>query len=179
MGLVGNQSLIDEIFDQLDTEAGGKRLLADLGLQFEHPHHTPRSYEGRRRNVTVTLCADRRGQRPLHTVAIGGRDAGAREELEASGFNVRPARQGSSSWRYESAFASFGDALEVASQAGDALPVSVRLMARFGAEGHGHSSLPFTPAASVRPGMAMFTRMGATPSWRVSSRWNWIGLSMT
>ncbi len=157
-GIVANQSLIDEVFDQLDTEAAGRRLLEDLGLCFDGPHHVPQSYEGRRRNVTVTLCANRRG---YHSIAVGGRDTGAREALESSGFNVRPARMGSLNWRYESAYPSFGDALEIANQVQEALPVSIRLMARFGIAGHGANSLPFIHAASVRPGMAMFTDDGS------------------
>ena len=48
---------------------------------FDEPHHVPRTWEGRRRNVTVTLCGDRRGRTPMHTVAVGGRDPEAAAAL--------------------------------------------------------------------------------------------------
>ena len=37
--LVGNQELLDRLFAELDTDKGGLQLLADHGLDFEHPHH--------------------------------------------------------------------------------------------------------------------------------------------
>ena len=78
-GLVGDQALIDRVFAGIDTYAHGRRLLLGSHLDFEYPHHIPLSFEGRRRNVTLTLCGDRRGKRPMHVVAIGGRDEEARE----------------------------------------------------------------------------------------------------
>jgi DNA helicase-2/ATP-dependent DNA helicase PcrA len=101
-GLVGDQERIDRIFEAAASESGGISCLMDEGLSWDIPHHTPRTFEGRRRVVTVTLCADRRGRTPMHSVAVGGRDAGARAALEAAGLSVRPAKTGSASWRYES-----------------------------------------------------------------------------
>jgi DNA helicase-2/ATP-dependent DNA helicase PcrA len=122
----------------------------------------PRSHEGRRRVVTVTLCADRRGATPMHLVALGGRDDAARVALEDLGLNVRPARKGSDSWGYESAFKDFGRAMEVVARIREVLPVRVRCQARLGAQAGAmeRNTLPFMPAASVRPGMAMFTADG-------------------
>src|SRR3954469_15933911 len=99
-GLVQDQALIDEVFASLDTYAHGTQLLRAMDLDFARPHHVPLSFEGRRRNVTITLCGDRRGHRPMHTVAMGGRGADARAQLEAAGLAVRPAKRGSESWRY-------------------------------------------------------------------------------
>jgi DNA helicase-2/ATP-dependent DNA helicase PcrA len=156
-GLVHDQSLIDEIFFSLDTDGNGRRLLHDYALDEDHPHHVPRSHEGRRRSVTVTLCGGRRGDRPVHTVAVGGRDPEAKALLESVGLNVRPAKHGSSSWRYESAFADFGRAMDVVREIESVLYVHVRLVARLGNDGDTAScSLPFIPAASVRRGMVMF-----------------------
>ena len=55
-GVSSDQRLIDEVFATFPTIATGLELLADHGLSFEHPDHTPKTYEGRRRNMTVTLC---------------------------------------------------------------------------------------------------------------------------
>jgi superfamily I DNA/RNA helicase len=118
-------------------------------------HHIPRGFEGRRRNVTVTLCGDRRGPTPMHLVAVGGRDPRVRTALEDAGLTVRPANAGSSSWRYESCFKDFGEAMATVERIQDATPATVRPMARLGSR-----SLPFIPAQSVRRGMVMFTEGG-------------------
>jgi DNA helicase-2/ATP-dependent DNA helicase PcrA len=149
---VHDQALIDSVFEGVDSYSHGRRLLRDSGLDFTCPHHVPLSFEGRRRNVTLTLCGDRRGRRPMHVVAVGGRDEQARERLAAAGLSVRPAKRGSQSWRFESCFADFGRAVATVDRIREAIPVSVRPVARLGSE-----SLAFMPAASVRPGMVMFT----------------------
>ena len=161
-GLVGDQSLIDEVFAAVDSFGGGLRLLHDHGLSIHHPHVTPRTFEGRRRQVTLTLCGDRRGRTPMHHVAVGGRDPEAAEALRAAGLSVRPAKSGSASWRYESCFKDYGDAVAVVDRIRAALPVTVRVLARLGdsASTEGRNALPFIPAASVRPGMVMFTEDG-------------------
>ncbi len=155
-GLVHDQALIDSVFEGIDSYAHGMRLLRESDLDFTCPHHVPLSFEGRRRNVTLTLCGDRRGRRPMHTVAVGGRDEESRERLLAAGFSVRPAKQGSQSWRYESCFADFGRAVEAVDRIRMAIPASIRPVARLG-----HKSLGFMPAGSVRPGMVMFAEDGA------------------
>ncbi len=161
-GLVSDQSLIDEVFAALDTAAAGTALLAEEGFDPELPHFVPGSYEGRRRIVTVTLCADRRGRTPMHLVAVGGRDPEARAALERIGLSVRPAKAGSRSWRYESVFKDFAAVMAIVARIRAVLPVSVRCQARLGAQGESieRNTLPFTPAASVRPGMVMFTEDG-------------------
>ncbi|HYN52168.1 MAG TPA: UvrD-helicase domain-containing protein, partial [Thermoleophilaceae bacterium] len=75
--------LTDKLFASFPTMATGLQLLADHGLSFDHPHHAPQGFEGRRRGVTVTLCGDRRGRTPMHLVALGGSDPEVRRSLEA------------------------------------------------------------------------------------------------
>src|SRR4051794_3719438 len=153
---------VTETFESLSpmgveiVTTSGRRIVSTP----EHTHFAgylgvPLSFEGRRRNVTLTLCGDRRGRRPMHVVAIGGRDGETRERLAAAGFNARPAKPGSSSWRYESCFADFGRAVETVERIRTTIPATVRPMARLGTK-----SLPFLPAASVRPGMVMFAADG-------------------
>ncbi len=145
----------DRIFDGAEIEIGGRTCLMEAGYSPDFSH-LPGSFEGRRRRVTITLCGDRRGRRPMHMVAMGGRDAGARAALEANGLSVRPAKDGSSSWRYETCFKSYEQALEVVDRIQAVLPVHVHRAARLVAAKDGRgSSLPFMPATSIRPGMAM------------------------
>jgi superfamily I DNA/RNA helicase len=149
------------------TTRSGRRLISTP----EHVHfagykldYLPQSYTGRRRNVVVTLCGDRRGRTPTHRISMVGRDDPGRRALESLGLSVRQAKQGSSSWRYESCFKDYGAALEIVESIRSVLDVSVQRVARLGAndgevvEG---KSLPFVPASAVRPGMAMFTAEGS------------------
>jgi DNA helicase-2/ATP-dependent DNA helicase PcrA len=143
---------------QEGADGAGRNLLEQEGFDIERPHFLPGSFEGRRRILTVTLCADRRGPTPMHLIAVGGRDPEARAALERIGLRVRPAKAGSESWRYESVFKDFAKVASIAERIGAVLPVSVRFQARLGTqlETPERNSLPFVPAASVRPGMAMF-----------------------
>jgi DNA helicase-2/ATP-dependent DNA helicase PcrA len=163
-GLVANQRLIDRVFAGVECEVGGRRLLDDSGLSFHIPHYLPQSHTGRRRNVVVTLCGDRRGRTPMHQVAMVGRDDEGRQALESIGLSVRAAKPGSSSWRYESCFKDYGAAINVVKRIRSVLDVSVYRVARFGSNGKEFveaNSLPFMPASAVRPGMAMFTADGS------------------
>ncbi|MEO8093188.1 MAG: UvrD-helicase domain-containing protein, partial [bacterium] len=162
-GLVGSQELIDRVFARVDSDEGGYRLLHEYGLDAKSPHHVPQSYEGRRRVVRITMCAGSRGTKPVHTVAVGGRSEEARVALEALGLSVRSAKAGSLSWRYETAFADFGRAVEVAERIREVLPCDLRMVARLGARAadpEGKNSLPFTRAGAVQPGMVMFAEDG-------------------
>jgi len=163
-GLVASQRLIDRVFAGVECETGGQHLLEDAGLSRDAVHYLPRSHTGRRRNVVVTLCGDRRGRTPMHRISMVGRDEEGREALESLRLSVRPAKQGSSSWRYESCFKDYGAAMRVVERIRSVLDVSVQRVARLGANGDGESvegkSLPFLPASAVRPGMVMFTADG-------------------
>jgi DNA helicase II / ATP-dependent DNA helicase PcrA len=161
--VVADQGRIDQVFAAVDTEAAGHRLLADQCLSFQHPHHAPGTFLGRRRTMTLTMCGDRRGQRPMHRIAMVGRDDEGRAALESLNLSVRPAKAGSESWRYETCLKDFGEAVRTVGRVSMALDVTVRVMGRFGADKQGQvatNSLPCIPAASIRPGMAMFTADG-------------------
>ncbi len=162
-GLVANQALIDRVFSEVGCEEGGRRLLADSGLRPDGPHYIPQSYTGRRRNLVVTLCGDRRGRTAMHRLSMVGRDDEGREALESIGLSVRAAKQGSSSWRYESCFKDYGAAMQVVERIRTVLDVSLQRVARLGTDGGDvveGKSLPFVPASAVRSGMAMFAAGG-------------------
>jgi len=165
--LVASQALIDEIFDELGTEATGRELLDSEGLSFDHPHFsaaTTTSGTRIRRRLTVSLCGDSRGVRPMHRIALFGSDDEGRRTLEALGLSVRHARRGSSGWRHESAFGDFRRLVERIEDIEDVLDVSVRFTARLAAQQDSarkdRNSLPFTPASAIRPGMVMVNDLG-------------------
>jgi DNA helicase-2/ATP-dependent DNA helicase PcrA len=165
--LVADQGLLDRIFSALDTETGGRRLLDDGGLSFEHPHFsTATTTNGRRirRRMSVCLCGDRRGGKPSHRISLFGYDEEGREALQRLGLSLRPAYKGSNGWRFETAHTEFARLGEIVASIQDALPVSVRYVARLagqdGAIGKERNSLPFMPASAVRPGMVMVNENG-------------------
>jgi len=164
---VGSQSLIDGVFSELDTEEAGQRLLHDEGLSFERPHFsaaTTTNGSRVRRRITVSLCGDRRGARPMHRIALFGYDDEGRRAVEALGLSVRPARKGSSGWRFETAHTDMGRVVEIAQTLQRELGASIRYTARLAAQtpfnGKERNSLPFMPASAVRPGMLMVTENG-------------------
>ncbi len=161
--VVASQELIDRVFAELDTETSGLRLLADQGLNIRFPHFTPTAHtSGRRgsqrtrRRMVLTLCGDRRGASALHRIAMFGYDDEGRQALQRLGLSVRPARRGSTGWRYESASVDMGWLLSTADRVGEVLDVQLQLNARLARNPDGvANTLPFTSASSLRPGMVM------------------------
>jgi len=160
-GLVHDAEAIRRVFAAVDSQAGAERLLADLGMAVEAPHHRAQASDGLRRLVTVTLCGDRRGKRPMHRISMVGRSAEDRRVLEGLGLSVRPAKAGSASWRMETCAASFQDIRKMADRIRKHLDAEIHLQARLGASpGRETSSLPFLPACNLKPGMALFDGEG-------------------
>jgi DNA helicase-2/ATP-dependent DNA helicase PcrA len=164
--LVGDQELLNRLFSEHDTVSGGHRLLADDGLFLEHPHFQAGTYTStdiRRRRLAISLCGDRRGRTPMHRISLFGYDVTGRERLEQLGLSVRPARRRSDGWRFETCCRDMATIERVANRVAAALgDVSIRPTARLGhnRDRVAASSLPFTPASSVRPGMVMFDEQG-------------------
>ncbi|MGH3079848.1 MAG: 3'-5' exonuclease [Gaiellaceae bacterium] len=100
----------------------------------------------------------------MHRIALFGYDEEGRQALQRLGLNLRPAYKGSAGWRFETAHADFAELIESVERIEDVLDVSVRFTARLagrnGSNGKGSNSLPFMPAASVRPGMVMVDETG-------------------
>ena len=110
---------------------GGREIVSTP----EHTHFAGFGV-GLRSDVTMTLCGDRCGGTPVHTIAMG-------------------------SGAPQASFADFGAAARFAAGVGQSTGNAVRYAARLGAPVAGmKNSLPFMTAASVRPGMAMFTEGG-------------------
>ena len=165
-GIVHNASAIARLYGALDTRAAALRLMAEHALSLDEPHHLPQSRNSIRRNVNVTLCGDHRGATPMHRISIVGNDREGADKLRDLGFSVRPAKEGSNSWRVETANASWREIALAIERMRDAFELNVIRNAQLGADNRGTdgekatSSLPFRRAASVRPGMAVFTHQG-------------------
>jgi DNA helicase-2/ATP-dependent DNA helicase PcrA len=165
--VVANQPLLDRGFRETQTEGAAVDLLGDFGLRFEHPHFsvaTTTIGARLRRRLTVCLCGDVRGGRPLHRISLFGYDEEGRRILENLGLSLRPAYTGSSGWRFETASADLDRINEIVDRISGVLEVAIRYTARIassaGATGKERNSLPFMPASAVRPGMVMFADDG-------------------
>ena len=165
---IGNQAMLDRLFGSVDTNKRGLHLLEMHGLSFDHPHFSAQTAttatEGvRRRKLSVVLCGDRRGARTLHRIAMFGGDDEGRRVLERLGLSVRPARRGSTTWRFETANVDMAKIMETIDLITSAMDVTVRFVARLAAnrgDTATTNTVPFMPAASVRRGMVMVDENG-------------------
>jgi DNA helicase II / ATP-dependent DNA helicase PcrA len=139
----------------LDTLVSAERLLEEVGLDIDRPHHQPQSRNSNRRNIVITLCGDRRGGTPVHRISVVGVSPKDRAVLEAMGLKARAARARGPSWRFETVRADFGELMSIARA------IRERLDGRYVMQGHMlERSLPFITAASVRSGMVMVVDSG-------------------
>ena len=153
--LVHDPNYIARVFNSIDTALAAERLLEDVGLDIDRPHHLPGSRNSKRRNIVITLCADRRGRAPMHSICIVGNSTGDRATLESLGLRLGAAKLNTDSWRYEIMRADFGELMSIARSIRD------RLGGRYALQGRMlEKSLPFITAASIRPGMVMATEQG-------------------
>ena len=166
-GVVSDHAMLDRRFRELDTDVGGRKLLQDQGLTFEHPHFraaTTTTGSRVRRRLSVSLCDDSRGRSSLHRISLTGSDEEGRQTLSALGLSVRPAGKGTAGWRYETSTSDFGQLVGVVDRLRQDLDVAPRYSARLatneGLQGKEKNAVPFMPAASVRVGMVMITDQG-------------------
>ena len=99
----------------------------------------------------------------MHRISMGGNDDSGKAQLESMGFSIRPSK-GNGSWRFETSRKDFGEVMRLAEQIRALLDAEIALTACLGGSGAGRgelvTSLPFTPAASLLPGMVMFDEQG-------------------
>ena len=143
------------IFSSLDTLVSAERLLEEVGLDIDRPHHQPQGRNSNRRNIVITLCGDRRGGTPMHRISVVGVSPKDRAVLEAMGLSIRAAKAQSPGWRFETVRADFGELMSIARA------IRERLDVRYVLQGHMlERSLPFITAASIRSGMVMVVDSG-------------------
>jgi len=143
------------IFSSLNTLVSAERLLEEVGLDIDRPHHQPQGRNSNRRNIVITLCGDRRGGTPTHRISVVGVSAKDRAILEAMGLKCSAAKALGPSWRFETVRADFGELMSIARA------IRERLEGRYVLQGHMlEKSLPFITAASIRNGMVMVVDSG-------------------
>jgi DNA helicase-2/ATP-dependent DNA helicase PcrA len=139
----------------LDTLVAAERLLEEVGLDIDRPHHRPQGRNSNRRNIAVTLCGARGAGTPMHRVSVAGVSPKERAVLESLGLSVRAAKANGVSGHFEAVRADFGELMSIARG------LRERLDGRYVLQGHMlEKSLPFITAASIRVGMVMVVDSG-------------------
>jgi DNA helicase-2/ATP-dependent DNA helicase PcrA len=147
------QEWIDRLYREIDTEAAGARLMADLHLDRRYPHHRPggvtRGTWGRR-HVLFTLFGDSRKNQltawHYHRVQMVTSGEEARL-VAASRFSVRDGTKGT--WRIETSRKHHHEGIELARQIGEFHDSEVIYRARLTPE----TTFTFMPAGHLHPGM--------------------------
>ncbi|MDO8659788.1 MAG: UvrD-helicase domain-containing protein, partial [Candidatus Parcubacteria bacterium] len=163
-GYVHDKDALKKIFSSFSTEESAIKLLSDLGLSRNYPHHQPQNHNSNRRNVNITLCADNRGNTTMHHISTFGNDIIGRKKLESLGLSIRSAKKNTKNWRFETARSNYGEACLLATKIASVFPeVNMVFSARLGGtktNPKDGNSLPCIPASSIMPGMALFTQEG-------------------
>ncbi|MBI5653467.1 MAG: UvrD-helicase domain-containing protein [Chloroflexi bacterium] len=106
-GLALTEPEIARLYDSLDTRARAARLMSDLGLFFEYPHHRPkaviRGAIADRKLANFKLFGDKRRSETspwtAHRVSLNTTDRRLEKELHKQGYYTRAGRR--KTWRLE------------------------------------------------------------------------------
>jgi DNA helicase-2/ATP-dependent DNA helicase PcrA len=151
-GLVHDQARLDRLHRDLGSEEKALRLMEDYGLDPARPHHVPQTAPGRRKNLTITLNAERRGKTPMHRIAVSGNDPTDRALIEALGLGVRTYKRNPKNWRFETLFGDFSRIQAIRDLLAQRFDLTVVRKANLLG-----SALALRAAAQIRPGMMVAT----------------------
>jgi len=144
-GLAMDEAQLEQLHAAIDSELGAKRLLHDLAMHLDAPHHRPQN--GRRRQtINVTMFSDRRGTIGYHRVQWSSNRRDVADRLRRGGFAIRGGK--SSSVRLETSRKSWEEAIALAQRA--ALFGGLQLRRRIAI---GSVVYDLMPISHVHPGM--------------------------
>ena len=150
--MVLTQDHVDRFYRDIDTHAPAERLMADLLLYPEYPHHRPGAITRggvSRRIVHFTMFGDRRPYRwHEHRVQLVSSDAATRDAVS---LTTRTRAGKGRAWRVETARRDYDKGLEFAHGLARVGDMEVVRRARLTA----HRAFQFMPASHVRPGMVV------------------------
>lgn len=127
-----SQAAINRLYAEIDTVSRAKRLMADLQLHPDLPHHRPKGIAGEKdpQRVVVNLSLfgeTRRSEASpwhAHRIALNTTDVTLKTQMSAQGFSVRAGQR--DTWRIETNRLSFEQAQSLAheiSTAGNGLDI--------------------------------------------------------
>ena len=143
--LAMDDTYLQRLYSELDTELGAKELMDELLLHPDFPHHRPQN-GARRSTLNLTMFSDARGTSAYHRVQWSSNRMDLAESLAGAGVAVRSAK--GSAVRYETSWKDYGRALDDAWRVATAGGLDIkRRMAVGGA------IYDVMPLSHVRPGM--------------------------
>ncbi|MEA2931237.1 MAG: ATP-dependent helicase UvrD/PcrA, partial [Actinomycetota bacterium] len=152
--LAMSDDLLERLYLELDTASRAKRLMDDLDLHPDFPHHRPQN--GRNRQcLDLTMFSDRRGPLPYHRVQWSTNRHDLAERLTAAGFQIRPAK--TASVRFETSRKSYPEALSLAKAASAAAGIGIHRRAAIG-----NAIYDFVPLSHLRVGMTVLVDRDGT-----------------
>jgi DNA helicase-2/ATP-dependent DNA helicase PcrA len=162
-GLALSESEIARLYDSLDTRARAARLMSELGLFFEYPHHRPkaviRGASADRKLANFKLFGDKRRSEAspwtAHRVSLNTTDRGLEKELHKQGYYTRAGRR--KTWRLETSNLDYDKAetfLQQLAEKNKTLEVaSFAFLTDTKSEGGETLAFDFQPASHLRPTM--------------------------
>ncbi len=118
-----DDSMLQRLFDSLDTTSRAKELMEDLLLHPDFPHHRPQN-GARRQTLNVTMFSDGRGSVSYHRVQWSSNRADIAARLSTAGFATRPGK--GPNQRFETSRKSWAEAVQLARDVAEAGGLQVR-----------------------------------------------------
>jgi DNA helicase-2/ATP-dependent DNA helicase PcrA len=159
------QQQINDLYARIDTASRAERLMADLLISSEHPHHRPKGIAGDRQPeriaVQVRMFGDGRRSETspwhAHRIYVNTSDPALRVRMEARGYHPQPARRGT--WKLGWSNLDYGATLRLAeeiSRAGQGLDVSLSaFLTDTQTPGGVTRKYDLHPASHIHPGMVV------------------------
>ncbi|MGZ4682253.1 MAG: UvrD-helicase domain-containing protein [Acidimicrobiales bacterium] len=141
-----DEAWLAQLYESLDTAGPAERLMADLLLHPDFPHHRPQNGV-RRQTLNLTMFSDIRANAPYHRVQWSSNRSDIADRLADVGLSVRDGRM-PGSHRFETSRRDYGDALTLARTAAAAGGLDLRR--RIAVAG---TIYDYTPLSHLRPGM--------------------------
>ena len=151
-GLALDEVWLRRLYESIDTGDRAKRLLADLELTAEFPHHRPQN-GARRATVNLTMFSDTRAEVGYHRVQWSSNRSDVADKLRSAGYTLRPGK--SKSLRYETVYKSYSRALADAKRFAAAGGIDVRRRLN-----HNGVVYDLMPIANALPGMEILLENG-------------------
>ncbi|PTA69353.1 UvrD-helicase domain-containing protein [Deinococcus arcticus] len=141
------------LFAELDTRAAAQRLMADLHLHPEFPHHRPQNGV-RRQSLNLVMFQDfRRGSVGYHRIQWSSNRAEIAQKLKEAGHAVRD--NGRGGYRLELSRKDYVQALQEARQIAQDGGLELQRKAQIGGQIYA-----FMPLSHLHPGMRMLAAAG-------------------
>jgi DNA helicase II / ATP-dependent DNA helicase PcrA len=142
---------LERLYRELDTASAAQRLMTDLWLHPDFPHHRPQNGM-RRQSVNLVMYQDGRNGSGVgyHRIQWCSNRPEIVERLIAKGFPVRSNSKGVNGYRIEVMRKNYADALELTHQIAQAGEMEIQRRAQIGGKIYS-----FMPLSHLHPGMSI------------------------